>query len=266
MVITLTTDFGLQDAFAGVMKGVIAGINPQVQVIDLTHGIPAQDVLAGALTLRHSAAYFPRGTIHVAVVDPGVGTARRPLLIECEGSYFIGPDNGLLSLALENKNPGHIVQLSNPAYHLQPTSATFHGRDIFAPAAAHLSRGVSVSAFGEALETFDRLTLPKVTRTANEIHGEIIYADNFGNLFTNIREHDLKELTGAPCIVHGALRIAGPACSYAAAKAGDFVAVVNSWGLLEIAVHRGNAQQLSGANIGDRVKVMAIDEDRRRSE
>jgi S-adenosyl-L-methionine hydrolase (adenosine-forming) len=266
MVITLTTDFGLKDAFVGVMKGVIAGINPQVQVIDLTHGIPAQDVLAGALTLRHSAAYFPRGTIHVAVVDPGVGTARRPLLIEFEGSYFIGPDNGLLSLALENKKPNHIVQLSNPAYHLQPTSATFHGRDIFAPVAAYLSRGVSATVFGDHLEAFEQLTLPQVSRSGNEIRGEIIYADNFGNLFTNIQEHDLKELAGAQCIVLGALRIPGPAFSYAAAKVGDFVAVVNSWGLLEIAVNGGNAQQRSGAKIGGRVKVVAINEDRRRSE
>jgi S-adenosylmethionine hydrolase len=138
MVITLTTDFGLQDSFVGIMKGVIAGINPQAEPIDLTHGIPPQDVLAGALTLRHAVRYFPTGTIHVAVVDPGVGGARRPLLIECNGNFFIGPDNGLLSLALENRDPARIVELTNPAYHLHPTSRTFHGRDIFAPVAAHV--------------------------------------------------------------------------------------------------------------------------------
>ena len=149
MIITLTTDFGLQDAFVCVMKGVIASINAQVRVVDLTHGIPAQDILAGALTLRHSIAYFPAGTIHVGLIDPGVGSARVPLLIECGGNYFIGPDNGVLSLAIDERHPARITRLSNPAYQLQPASATFHGRDIFAPAAAHLSRGVSPSAYGE---------------------------------------------------------------------------------------------------------------------
>src|SRR4029450_1954680 len=134
MIITLTTDFGYKDSFVGIMKGVIAGINPQARVIDITHGIPPQDILAGALTLRHSVKYFPPGTIHVAVVDPGVGSARRPLLLECEGNYFIGPDNGVLSLAVENIRSAQIVQLSNPTYHLYPTSTTFHGRDIFASA------------------------------------------------------------------------------------------------------------------------------------
>jgi S-adenosyl-L-methionine hydrolase (adenosine-forming) len=259
MLITLTTDFGLQDGFVGIMKGVIATINPQVQVIDLTHGIPAQDILAGALTLRHAAAYFPRGTIHVAVVDPGVGSARRPLLIESDGNYFIGPDNGLLSLAVENKMPTHVVELSNPAYHLEPTSATFHGRDIFAPVAAHLSLGVAVTAFGDELETFDHLRLPKVTWASNELHGEIIYIDSFGNLFTNIQEHDLKGLSGREFAVSiGALRMPGPVRSYAAAATGDYVAVVNSWGLLEIAVYRGNARKRSGAIIGDRVKLVPI--------
>jgi S-adenosyl-L-methionine hydrolase (adenosine-forming) len=256
MLITLTTDFGLQDSFVGIMKGVIAGINPQAQIIDLTHGLIAQDVMAGALTLRHAIAYFPRGTIHVAIVDPGVGSARRPVLIECDGRYLIGPDNGLLSLAVGDKTPSYIVQLSNPAYHLEPVSATFHGRDIFAPAAAHLSLGVPVNAFGEKLETFQRLALPKIVRKANEIVGEIIYIDNFGNLFTNIQEHDLTRLPGTQfAVALGAVRVGGLAPNYAAAKEGDFLAVINSWGLLEIAVYRGDAQQLSGARIGTIVKL-----------
>src|SRR5688572_5231964 len=149
MIITLTTDFGYQDSFVGIMKGVIAGINPQARVIDITHGIPPQGILAGALTLRHSVKYFPSGTIHVAVVDPGVGSSRRPLLIQDQGNYFLGPDNGILSLAVENIESAHIVQLTNPTYHLHPTRTTFHGRDIFAPAAAHLSLGTPLKAFGE---------------------------------------------------------------------------------------------------------------------
>lgn len=261
MLITLTTDFGLQDSFVGVMKGVIAGINPQARVIDLTHGLPAQNVMAGALTLRHALAYFPRGAIHVAVLDPGVGGARRPVLIECDGRYFIGPDNGLLSLAVGDKTPSYIVQLSNPAYHLEPISATFHGRDIFAPVAAHLSLGVPVSAFGERLDNFQRLALPKIVRKANERLGEIIYIDNFGNLFTNFQEHDLTGLPGAQfAIAVGAVRVAGLAPNYAAAEEGGFVAVINSWGLLEIAVYRGNAEQLSGAKIGDIVRLTVVNQ------
>lgn len=259
MLITLTTDFGLQDPYVGIMKGIIAGINPEVDVVDLTHGIPAQNVMAGALTLRHSIRYFPRGTIHVAVVDPGVGSARRPLLIECDGNFFIGPDNGLLSLAVGNETPRQIVQLSNSAYHLRPTSMTFHGRDIFAPVSAQVSLGVPLDAFGERVENFSRLAFPKSIRQGNEITGEIIYIDNFGNLFTNIEDHDL---TGRPGkyfeIVVGKIRIGGVAPNYAAASTGDLVAIINSWGLLEIAVNRGSAQKRSGAMIGDKLMLIGL--------
>jgi hypothetical protein len=257
MLITLTTDFGLQDSFVGIMKGVIAGINPQVRVIDVTHGIPVQNVMAGALALQHSIAYFPRGTIHVAVVDPGVGSARRPILIECDGNYLIGPDNGVLSLAIGALKPDHIVELSNPIYQLRPASATFHGRDIFAPAAAHLSLGVAPAAFGPKSATFLNLARPKVRRREKTLEGEIVYIDAFGNLFTNIEEHDL---TGPAAdraeIAVGSVCVPGLSLSYGAAAVGDFVAVINSWGLLEIAVYRGNAQKNTGAKIGDKVTVI----------
>jgi S-adenosylmethionine hydrolase len=257
MLITLTTDFGLQDPYAGIMKGVIAGINPTAAVVDLTHGIPAQEIWPGALTLRHSIRYFPRGTIHVAVVDPGVGSARRPLLIECDGNYLIGPDNGLLSLAVGRQATLRIVHLSNSAYHLQPTGTTFHGRDIFAPVSAHLSLGVPLDAFGARAEDFVRLPFPEVVARGNEIIGEIIYADKFGNLFTNIAEHDLTGRPGGRYeIVLGKNRVSGVAPNYAAARACDFVAVINSWGLLEIAVNRGSAQERSGAMIGDKVQLL----------
>jgi S-adenosylmethionine hydrolase len=177
-------------------------------------------------------------------------------LIECDGSYLIGPDNGLLSLAIADKKPGLIVHLSNPAYHLQPMSRTFHGRDIFAPVAGHLSLGVPVTAFGRSLETFDRLALPKVVRSSAEIVGQIIYIDSFGNLFTNIGEHDLTGLAREQIqITLGAIRIPGLASNYAAANAGNFVAVVNSWGLLEVAVYQGSARQNTSAKIGDKVTV-----------
>jgi S-adenosylmethionine hydrolase len=257
MIITFTTDFGYQDSFVGIMKGVIAGINPQARVIDITHGLSPQDVLAGALTVRHLVKYFPPGTIHVAVVDPGVGSARRPLLIECDGNYFIGPDNGILSLAVENIRSAHIVHLSNPTYHLRPTSMTFHGRDIFAPAAAHLSLGIPASAFGEPWDKIVRVSIPEVVRKERGIEGEIVYIDKFGNLFTNIGEHDLS---GQPVetldIVIGSIWVRGMSQNYARAQEGQFVAVLNSWDLLEIAVYKDNAQKRTGAKIGDKVEIV----------
>lgn len=256
MLITLTTDFGQQDSFVGIMKGVIAGINPAATVVDLAHGIPAQDILAGALTLRHASGYFPRGTVHVAVVDPGVGSERRPLLIECGGSYFIGPDNGLLSLAVGNKQPDSVLELSNAAYHLRPTSSSFHGRDVFAPVAAHLSRGIPVAEFGNALESYHRLAVPEVFHRPGESVGEIVYIDAFGNLYTNMTEHDLRKLTREQGVVTlGSIRIPRLSPNYAAVSPGNFVAIVNSWGLLEIAVRQGNAQRQSGAKVGDQVRL-----------
>ena len=252
MLITLTTDFGLRDPFVGILKGVIAGINPKARVIDLTHGISPQDVMAAALALRHSIAYFPRGSIHVVVVDPGVGGARRPLLIESAGNYFIGPDNGVLSLAITE--PKSIFQLSNPEYYLKPTSATFHGRDIFAPAAAHLSLGVAPSAFGGELASCTSLRMPKVTQSHNRWEGEVVYIDGYGNLFTNIDEGDLTGLPLGKLIIGvGAGVIRGLAPSYDAVKANELVALVNSWGLLEIAAYKGNAQQNCGVKVGDKV-------------
>ena len=260
MLITLTTDFGYRDPFVGIMKGVIAGINPNARVIDLSHDIPPQDVMAGALVLRHSVPYFPRGAIHVAVIDPGVGSARRPLLVECDGNYFVGPDNGVLSLALAGKQPTRFTHLSNSAYHLQPVSATFHGRDIFAPVAAYLSLGVAAVAFGDPVDGFLRLKLPEALRAARRICGEILYIDSFGNLFTNISERDLTGLTADNLVI--SLRdttIRGLVSNYAAAADGEFVALINSWGLLEIAVYKGNAERRATAKVGDKVTLSSAE-------
>jgi S-adenosyl-L-methionine hydrolase (adenosine-forming) len=256
MLITLTTDFGYADPFVGIMKGVIAGINPQAQIVDLSHGIPVHDVTAAALVLRHSVPYFPRGTIHVIVVDPGVGSARRPLLIEFEGNYLVGPDNGVLSLAMERKGPARIVHLSNPSYHLRPTSTTFHGRDIFAPTAAYLSRGVAPEALGELTDHFVRLSWPTVIKTETSMAGEIVYIDGFGNLFSNIGADDLKERPAQQLrITLRDLSIAGLTANYAAVEPSDCVALINSWGLLEIAVRQGNAQKRCRAIVGDKVQL-----------
>jgi len=187
MLITLTTDFGSDDSYVGIMKGVIYGINPQATVVDLTHGIPPQDIVAGALTLRHSIPYFPAGTIHVAVVDPGVGTARKPILAFAGGHFFVGPDNGIFSYVLEKETDHRIFHVTAQKYFCQPISNTFHGRDVFAPVAAHLSNGLLPETFGE--EIFDTVRLPPLAPTApkpGEIKGRILHIDRFGNCVTNI--------------------------------------------------------------------------------
>ena len=256
MLITLTTDFGLKDPFIGVMKGVIAKINPQATIVDLTHGVPAQDVLAAAMVLRHAAGYFPRGTIHVAVVDPGEGSARRPLLFEGNEGYFIGPDNGIFSLLWEDRQPKRVIHLSNRRYYLQPTSATFHGRDIFAPIAAYLSLGVATVAFGESIDHFVRITWPDVICSGRVVTGEIVYIDGFGNLFTNIRERDLPELDPEKIsTVLGSVTIHGLAPNYAVVEEGQPVVLINSWGLLEIAANKESAARLFHVGLGEKVYV-----------
>ncbi|MPZ75955.1 MAG: hypothetical protein GEU77_05480 [Deltaproteobacteria bacterium] len=256
MAITLTTDFGYTDPFVGILRGVILGIHPNAQIIDFTHGIPAQDTRAAALVLNSSFRYFPQGTIHVVVVDPGVGTERRPILIQSQGHYFIGPDNGVLTLSFDEKKPTRIVHLSNEAYHLHPKSRTFHGRDIFAPVAAHLSHGVSVDAFGAELEDCVRISWPRINRAGQSIRGEILYIDGFGNLFTNIRERDLRDVATETIRVSlGSLDIRGLSPNYAAGKKGNYVALINSWGLVEIALYRNSAASHSHAKIGDQVQI-----------
>jgi S-adenosylmethionine hydrolase len=205
--------------------------------------------------LRYAVPAFPPGTIHVAVVDPGVGSGRRPLLIEAEGSFFIGPDNGLLSLALEGKKTGRIIHLANQSYHLKPTSATFHGRDIFAPVAAYLSLGIGAGDFGEEVDDFTRLEWPELVEAEGGLIGKVIYIDTFGNLVTNIRESDLGDFgsRGLTISVAGATAH-GLASSYSSEEAG-YAAIINSWGLLEIFSFSGNAQLLSGAKLGDTVSV-----------
>jgi len=262
-LITLTTDFGHQDPFVGIMKGVIFSINPNARIIDLSHGIPPQDIRAGALALCRSAPFFPRGTIHVAVVDPGVGSERRPILIEAGGVFFVGPDNGILSLAGEGKRVNWIIDLSDDTYHLKPTSATFHGRDIFAPVAAHLSLGIPASEFGEPAKDYVRLRLPEIVRSAGAIQGEVLYIDSFGNLVTNIRERDLQAIQPQNSSISlGNVTIHGISPNYSSARQNDYVAVINSWGLLEISCFKGNAHHRSGANTGDRVEVRLGKDDR----
>jgi S-adenosylmethionine hydrolase len=256
-IITLTTDFGHRDPFAGIMKGVILSINPEAGIVDLSHGVPPQDIVAGALVLSDSVPHFPAGTIHVAVVDPGVGSARRALLIEAEKSFFIGPDNGIFSLVLRERTIRKTIELSNPAYHLRPTSATFHGRDIFAPAAAYLSLGMPAEELGSPTDEPSGFSWPEPSKGERSVEGEVIYIDGFGNLITNIREVDLPAEPSKLVVSLGSIVVHGLVPSYAWRKTGEYVGLINSSSLLEIALANGSAQSASGIPIGTRVTVRA---------
>jgi len=259
-VISLLTDFGLEDAYVGVMKGVVLGINPNVQLVDLTHAIAPQDVQRAALILRSAVSYFPPGTVHVAVVDPGVGSARRALLMRTPKAFLIGPDNGVLSLAAQQLRPFTAYAIENDKFFHHPVSQTFHGRDIFAPVAAHLSAGVAADAFGPTINSIVELDLPAPVTEADGVRGEVVYVDRFGNLVTNIDTAALTVFHGRALSVSiGARVIAGPATAYTAVAAGTPVALIGSWSMLEIAVRDGHAARTLGAGPGTAVRIDARD-------
>jgi S-adenosyl-L-methionine hydrolase (adenosine-forming) len=246
-IISLLTDFSTRDAFVGIMKGVILGINPVVRLVDLSHEVPAQDILTGALILRSAVPFFPPGTIHVAIVDPGVGSERRAILVETQNAFFIGPDNGLLSLAAPTEAIVRIMHLANTRYFLSPRSQTFHGRDVFAPVAAHLSLGITPETFGPFVTTMERLTLPAVECEETRLTGRVIAVDHFGNLVTNITEADLLPFPRKELWVSiGSMRIHSLVSTYASVEVGAVAALINSWGMLEIAVRNGSAAQQLG--------------------
>lgn len=255
-IVALTTDFGTTDPWVGIMKGVLAARAPDATIIDVTHGVPPQDVLAGALVLRHAAPYFPAGTVHVAVVDPGVGGPRRPLCVETAQALFVGPDNGLLSLAAPSDEVRRIIELREERFHLTPPSATFHGRDVFAPVAAALACGVPPGDLGPEVGEMHRLALPPVEHAGGGLRGQVVYVDHFGNLLTNVSEADLAAFPHRELSISiRDVRLAGVAPSYAAVAPGEPVAVVNSWGLLEIAVREGSARATLGGRVGDPLLV-----------
>jgi S-adenosylmethionine hydrolase len=258
-VITLTTDFGLKDGFVGTMKGVIWSICPPAQIADISHLIAPQNVLEGALVLWRAYPYFPAGTIHVAVVDPGVGTRRRPLAARLGTHFFVGPDNGLFTPVFEDaeKNgwPLEIVHLTNEKYFLAQVSRTFHGRDIFAPAAAHLANGVRLSDFGPVITDPLYLTMPKPERTRTGWRAHVTAVDGFGNLATDL---PAAALAGQSQVIFhlGGREVRGLVSSYGQAQPGELVALVDSENFIELAVVNGNAAQVTGAHVGDVVEVV----------
>lgn len=249
-IVALLTDFGLRDPYVGVMKGVILSICPAARVVDLCHEIPPQDIAAGSRALTANYRYFPEGSIFIAIVDPGVGSERAAVALRADDRLFLGPDNGLLAgLDVERA-----VAIRNKAVMLNPVSRTFHGRDIFAPAAAHLARGVKLDYLGPPIEGLRELDLPQPRVTRAGVVGEVVWIDRFGNLVTNITSDRFKE--GA-AVRLGRRWIGKVMPTYASVKPGELTAVVGSSGTLEIAVRDGDAHDTTGAAIGAPVLVSA---------
>jgi len=242
--IVLLTDFGLEDHYVGVMKGVIAGLAPEAQMIDLTHQIPPQDVQTAGFHLWASYRYFPEGSIFVAVVDPGVGTERKGLLLSAGGRFFLGPDNGLFTFILEEDPNFQAYSLINKDYFLPVVSYTFHGRDIFAPCAAHLFNGAPPASFGPRVQELVRFPLPKLVEEPGRLRGGIIHVDRFGNLITNISAESLRTRQVKGIWFKG--RQLPFLRTYAEVKEGEPLAIIGSTGLLEIAVFRGSAAERFG--------------------
>jgi S-adenosylmethionine hydrolase len=255
-IVTLLTDFGERDGYVGIVKGVLLGICPAARIIDLSHDIAPQDVTEGALVLASAVAYFPPRTIHVAVVDPGVGTERRAVLIETDGFVLIGPDNGLLSLAAERGAVRSVVHLDRPNYHLASRSETFHARDVFAPAAGHCALGVPPAELGTPVDGFQRLALPKPRLLDDAIEGQVIHVDRFGNLVCNVRREDVDGFRAERIsITIGNVQLPEVSPHYSAVREGKALALWNSWGRLEIAVRNGSASRQLRARCGDRMQV-----------
>ncbi|MBN1305930.1 MAG: SAM-dependent chlorinase/fluorinase [Anaerolineales bacterium] len=256
-VLTITTDFGNKDGFVGTMKGVIWGICPQVQIADISHEISPQNILEGAHTLWRAVPYFPPGTVHVAVIDPGVGASRRALAARIGEQYFVAPDNGLLTPFLEAAEEDDIliVHANNPKYWRQEISATFHGRDIFAPAGAYIANGVPLSELGDFIEDPIWIELPEPEATKNGWVAHVVAVDIFGNLATDLPAARLdakKEITFriSDRVIKGLVP------SYGHRQPGDLVALIDSEGYLEVAVVNGSAARTLAAMIGDWVEIV----------
>jgi S-adenosyl-L-methionine hydrolase (adenosine-forming) len=259
-LITLTTDFGLSDHFVGTLKGVILNIAPDAEIVDISHSVQAFDVLDGALTIAQSYSYFPSGTVHLVVVDPGVGTARRPILVTSERHHFVAPDNGVLSLVYGREERLHIRHVTAEHYYLQPVSNTFHARDIFAPVAAWLAKGVDPEKFGEEISDFVRFNAPKPkSANGNTLRGVVLKVDRFGNLITNITPQDAPMLFAsdpAPFkILVGKHEITEIHSSYSGGTLGSVFGILGSMGYLEIASNRGSAAKIVGTGKGSEVTV-----------
>ena len=260
-IVTLTTDFGINDHFVGTMKGVILNIAPDAEIVDINHAVQAFDVLDGALTIAQSYSYFPVGTIHVVVVDPGVGTARRPILMSTEKQYFVAPDNGVLSLIYSREERIRVRHVTGEHYFLRPVSNTFHARDVFAPVAGWLAKGVDGAKFGEEVSDYVRFNAPKPkTVDGNTLRGVVLKVDRFGNLITNFTPQDVPLLfqpTPPPFkILIGKQEITGIRTTYSEGEPNEVFGILGSMGYLEIASNRASAVQIVGSGRGSEVNIV----------
>lgn len=258
--ITLLTDFGTADPYVAAMKGVALAINPDVRLVDITHEVRPHDVAEAAYVMASTFRCFAEGTVHVAVVDPGVGSERRILAAELEGHVLLAPDNGLLSLVWGESRPGQLISVANTAYFRHPVSMTFHGRDVFAPVAAHLTLGVDLGELGKPIDDPVELEIPKARVGEDLIEGKVIHVDRFGNLVTNISRAEVRKLAGGE---PGALRvevgdaeIRGLSRTYAEAAVGELLAVFGSTAMLEVSANCGSAADLLG--VGRRTVVRVV--------
>jgi S-adenosylmethionine hydrolase len=257
-IVTLTTDFGQSDSYVGAMKGVILGLCPEATLVDICHEIHPQAVGQAAYVLSTAIPYFPPGTVHLVVVDPGVGSQRRPIVVQTERTLYVAPDNGVLSLGLRQDPARLAIHLTEQAYRLSRISATFHGRDIFAPAAAHLACGTAPSQMGTPIPPSDLRTLPTIEpqpQADGTWLGEILHIDRFGNLITNFQ---VREPQVPIALMVAEQRIEKLSRAFADVAAGELVAYVGSSGYLEIAVREGNAARSLGLSVGEPVQVIGL--------
>lgn len=256
VIIALLTDFGMKDYFVGAMKGAILAINENVHIVDITHEIAPQNIKSAGFNLRACYKDFLMGTIFVAVVDPGVGSQRRAILVETDDYFFIAPDNGLLSFVFNESKDFHVFELTNKKFFAHNISSTFHGRDIFAPVAAHLSHGINPGEFGQEITDFVRFEENKPRKVSdNEIEAEIIEIDRFGNLITNLKREDLPEKF---MLKIGVAEIEKLSDYFAQNKAGETFMIFGSAGFLEIAVFQDSAKNLLRAETGQKIKVKIL--------
>jgi S-adenosyl-L-methionine hydrolase (adenosine-forming) len=260
-IVTLTTDFGISDPYVGMMKGVILSINPLARIVDISHEVKAGSILQACSLILESYPFFSKGTVHVAVVDPGVGSERRLILLKARDHFFVGPDNGIFWPLIASCAGWEAIHLTRSEYFLPNLSHTFHGRDIFAPVAAHLSNGVEPLEMGAPIDDPVKINLPEPIYAGDTITAQVIRVDHFGNLITNVHKRDLDRfLEGAcPLITLGELKVEGISRTYADARAGDILALIGSSGLLEVAVNLGRASDRVGLNsediIGTRLEI-----------
>lgn len=260
-IITLTTDFGTNDHFVGAVKGVILDIVPEAAIVDISHAVQAFDVLDGAIMISQAYSYFPTGTVHMVVVDPGVGTTRRPIIASSDGYHFVAPDNGVLSMVYAKEERIHVRHVTSDHYFHQPVSSTFHGRDVFAPVAAYLAKFVDSHKFGDEIEDYVKFAAPRPKPNGdNRMRAIVLKVDRFGNLITNITAEDIPALfaekPGKFKLVVGNKEITEVRNAYAEGKPGEVFAILGSMGYLEIVANRAPAAQLTGAAKGAEISIL----------